>query len=146
MKRKRLNAMPALLKFLVLLAIFLSASYAHAFTSLSPVAGNQARANHLIRFEEGEIGKIYSPENFDTPLYTPSFFACRISHMTFFSVDMCKLLSEIIQLARTNNLASQLSHVFFCRCNLLVLKFCTRYLLVVQFSHNIYTLSKKPFL
>ena len=38
MKRKRLNAMPALLKFLVLLAIFL--------------AGNQARVNHLIRFEE----------------------------------------------------------------------------------------------
>jgi len=52
MKRKRLNAMSALLKFLVLLAIFLSASYAHAFTSLSPVAGNQARVNHLIRFEE----------------------------------------------------------------------------------------------
>jgi hypothetical protein len=52
MKRKRLNAMPALLQFLVLLEIFLSASYAHAFTSLSPVAGNQARMNHLIRFEE----------------------------------------------------------------------------------------------
>jgi len=30
----------------------LSGSYAHAFTSLSPVAGNQARVNHLIRFEE----------------------------------------------------------------------------------------------
>jgi len=44
--------MPALLKFLVLLAIFLLASYAHVFTSLSPVAGNQARVNHLIRFEE----------------------------------------------------------------------------------------------
>ena len=44
--------MPALLKFLVPLAIFLSGSYAHAFTSLSPVAGNQARVNHLIRFEE----------------------------------------------------------------------------------------------
>jgi hypothetical protein len=52
MERKRLNAMPALLKFLVLLEIFLSASYAHAFTSLSPVAGNQARVNHLIHFEE----------------------------------------------------------------------------------------------
>ena len=44
--------MPALLKFLVPLAIFLSGSYAHAFTSLSPVPGNQARVNHLIRFEE----------------------------------------------------------------------------------------------
>ncbi len=48
--------MPALLKFLVPLAIFLSGSYAHAFTSLSPVAGNQARVNHLIRFEESMRG------------------------------------------------------------------------------------------
>jgi hypothetical protein len=52
MKRKRLNAMPALLKFLVLLASFPSGSYAHAFTSLSPVAGNQGRVNHLIRFQQ----------------------------------------------------------------------------------------------
>ena len=44
--------MPVLLKFLVPLAIFISGSYAHAFTILSPVAGNQARVNHLIRFEE----------------------------------------------------------------------------------------------
>ena len=44
--------MSVLLKFLVPLAIFLLGSYAHAFTSLSPVAGNQARVNHLIRFEE----------------------------------------------------------------------------------------------
>ena len=52
MKSKALNAMPALSKFLILLAMFLSASYAYAFTSLSPVAGNQARVNHLIRFVE----------------------------------------------------------------------------------------------
>ncbi len=44
--------MNAMAKFLVLLAIFLSASYAHAFTNLSPVAGNQARLNHLIRFQQ----------------------------------------------------------------------------------------------
>ena len=44
--------MNAMAKFLVLLAIFLSASYAHAFTSLSPVAGNQARVNHLIQFQQ----------------------------------------------------------------------------------------------
>jgi hypothetical protein len=43
-----MNAMPALLKFLVLLAIFLSASNANAFTSLSPVAGSQVQENHLI--------------------------------------------------------------------------------------------------
>jgi hypothetical protein len=38
-----MNAMPALLKFLVLIAIFLLASHANAFTSLSPVAGNQVQ-------------------------------------------------------------------------------------------------------
>jgi hypothetical protein len=52
MKRKRLNAMPALLKFLVLLALFLSASNANAFTSLSSVAGNQVRVNHLTRLQQ----------------------------------------------------------------------------------------------
>ena len=44
--------MPALLKFLLLLASFHSGSYAHAFTSLSPVVGNQVRVNHLIRFQQ----------------------------------------------------------------------------------------------
>ena len=52
MKRKRLNAMPAPLKFLVLLTGFHSGSYAHAFTSLSPVAENQVWVNHLIRFQQ----------------------------------------------------------------------------------------------
>jgi hypothetical protein len=40
--------MMALSRFLVLLGIFLSASNANAFTSLSPVAGNQVWVNHLI--------------------------------------------------------------------------------------------------
>jgi hypothetical protein len=44
--------MTALSKFLVLLVIFLSASYVNAFASLSPVAGNQVWVNHLIQFEE----------------------------------------------------------------------------------------------
>jgi hypothetical protein len=48
LKRKGMNAMPALLKFLVLLAIFLLASNANAFTRLSPVAGSQVQENHLI--------------------------------------------------------------------------------------------------
>jgi len=61
MNRKGLNVMPVLLKFLVPLAIFLSASYAHAFTSLSPVAGNQARVNHLIRFEESMSDSMNEP-------------------------------------------------------------------------------------
>jgi hypothetical protein len=52
MKRKRLNAMPALLKFLVLLIIFLSASHSNAFVSLSSVAENQVRVNHLTRFQQ----------------------------------------------------------------------------------------------
>jgi hypothetical protein len=48
LKRKELNAMTALSKFLVLLALFLLASHANAFPSLSLVAGNQVQVNHLI--------------------------------------------------------------------------------------------------
>ena len=44
--------MTALSKFLVLLALFLLASHANAFTSLSPVAESQDQENHLIWFEE----------------------------------------------------------------------------------------------
>ena len=44
--------MPALSKFLVLLALVLSASHANAFTSLSYVAGNQVRINHLTRLQQ----------------------------------------------------------------------------------------------
>ena len=67
---------------------------------------------------------IFSQQNI-----TLYIFSCKISHMMFFSVDMCKVLSEIIKLTHTNNLASQLARVFFCHRNLLVLKFRTRYLL-----------------
>jgi hypothetical protein len=49
---KESNVMPALSKFLVLLGLFLLASHANAFTSLSLVAGNQVRVNHLIRSQE----------------------------------------------------------------------------------------------
>ena len=49
--------MPALLKFLLLLASFHSGSYAHAFTSLSPVVGNQVRVNHLIRFQQSRTNQ-----------------------------------------------------------------------------------------
>jgi hypothetical protein len=48
LKKKGMNAMPALLKFLVLLPIILLASNANAFTSLSPVVGSQVQENHLI--------------------------------------------------------------------------------------------------
>jgi hypothetical protein len=44
---KGLNAMPALSKFLVLLALVLLASHANEFTSLSLVAGDQVQVNHL---------------------------------------------------------------------------------------------------
>jgi hypothetical protein len=44
---KGLNAMPALSKFLVLLALVLSTSHSNAFTSLSLVARNQVWVNHL---------------------------------------------------------------------------------------------------
>jgi hypothetical protein len=46
MKRKGLDAMAVFAKLLVLIAIFLLASNANAFTSLSPVAGNQVQENH----------------------------------------------------------------------------------------------------
>jgi hypothetical protein len=45
---KGLNAMPALLKILVLLAIFLLANSADAFMNLSSAAGNLVPVNHLI--------------------------------------------------------------------------------------------------
>jgi hypothetical protein len=52
LKTKRIEAIPALSKFLVLLAIFLLARHANAFTCLSPIARNQVWGNHFIRFEE----------------------------------------------------------------------------------------------
>ena len=47
-----MNAMSALSKFVVLLALVLLASHANAFTSLSLVAGNQVRINHLTRLQQ----------------------------------------------------------------------------------------------
>jgi hypothetical protein len=44
--------MTALSKLLVLIAIFLSASHANAFTSMCPVAGNQVQEKHWFHFEE----------------------------------------------------------------------------------------------
>ncbi len=44
--------MLALLKFLVLIALFLSASNANAFISLSLATGTQVWINHLIRLEK----------------------------------------------------------------------------------------------
>ena len=54
---KRLKAMTALSKFLLLVAIFLSAGYANAFLSLNQVAGNQVRVNYLIRFKRANKPK-----------------------------------------------------------------------------------------
>jgi hypothetical protein len=47
-----MNAIPALLKFLVLIALFLLASHANEFTSLCLVAENQVQVNHLIQFQQ----------------------------------------------------------------------------------------------
>jgi hypothetical protein len=44
--------MKVLSKFLVLLALFLSASHANAFTSLSLVAGDQVWVIHLIQLQQ----------------------------------------------------------------------------------------------
>jgi hypothetical protein len=46
---------PRVLRYLLLyqqLALFLSASHSNAFTSLSLVAGNQVRVNHLTRLQQ----------------------------------------------------------------------------------------------
>ncbi len=50
-------------QLLVLIAIFLLASYANAFLNLNQVAGNQIWLNHLIRFKE--TNKQNSNANFD---------------------------------------------------------------------------------
>ncbi len=47
--------MTDILKFLVLLEIFLLARYANAFLSLSQAAGNQVQVNSLIQCEESNI-------------------------------------------------------------------------------------------
>jgi hypothetical protein len=52
LKSKIMNAIPAFSKFLVLLAIFLSANSGDAFMNLSSVAGNLAPVNHWIQFVE----------------------------------------------------------------------------------------------
>jgi hypothetical protein len=44
--------MTALSNFLVLLEIFLLASYANAFLGMNQVAEDQVQVNHFIRFEE----------------------------------------------------------------------------------------------
>jgi hypothetical protein len=44
--------MVAFTQLLVLIAIFLSASHANAFTSMSPVSGNQVQEKHWFQFEE----------------------------------------------------------------------------------------------
>jgi hypothetical protein len=52
MNSKGLNAMSAILKILVPLAIFLLPCNANAFTSLSPVVENQVWVNHLTRLQQ----------------------------------------------------------------------------------------------
>ncbi len=51
-------------QLLVLIAIFLSASYANAFLNLIQVAGNQLQLNHLIQFKE--TNKQNSKTKFDS--------------------------------------------------------------------------------
>jgi hypothetical protein len=70
MNRKRLNAMPALLKFLMLLAIFLSASHSNAFISLSSVAGNQVWVNHLTRLQQPMSDPMNEPSR--EPIHKPT--------------------------------------------------------------------------
>jgi hypothetical protein len=70
LKTKRIEAMPALSKFLVLLAIILLARHANAFTCLSPIARNQVQGNHFIQFEESMSNPINKP-SFE-PIHKPT--------------------------------------------------------------------------
>ncbi len=58
-----MDAMAVFTHLLVLIAIFLLASYANAFLNLNRVAGNQIQLNLLIRFKE--TNKQNSKANFD---------------------------------------------------------------------------------
>ena len=55
---------------MVLLAIFVSASNANAFTSLSLVFGNQVWVNHLIRFQQPMSDPTNEPSR--EPIYEPT--------------------------------------------------------------------------
>jgi hypothetical protein len=93
LKTNKIEAMPALSKFLVLLAIFLLARHANASTCLSLIARNQVWGNHFIQFEEpmsnpmnepsrGPIQKPTKQMDFDAELPTnlsqkKSQVACR---------------------------------------------------------------------
>jgi hypothetical protein len=55
--------MTALSKFLVLLAIFLSANLGDAFINLSSTPGNLVRANHLIQFVESMSKPMNEPSS-----------------------------------------------------------------------------------
>jgi len=70
MNRKGLNVMPALLKFLVPLAIFLSANHSNSFTSLSSVAGGQVRVNHLTRLQQPMSNPTNEPSR--EPIFEPT--------------------------------------------------------------------------
>jgi hypothetical protein len=56
-----MKAMTALSKLLVLIAIFLSASHANAFTSMSPVAGDQVQEKHWFQFEKPMNNPTHEP-------------------------------------------------------------------------------------
>jgi len=70
MNRKGFNAMSALLKFLVPLAIFLLASHSNVFINLSSVAGNQVGVNHLTRLQQPMSDPTSEPSC--EPIHEPS--------------------------------------------------------------------------
>ena len=68
---KGLNAMPALLKFLVLLALIVSASHANEFTSLSLVAGDQVQVNYLTQLQQPISNPTNEPSRHQKLFYAP---------------------------------------------------------------------------
>jgi hypothetical protein len=88
---KGMNAMSALSKFLVLLmALILLASHANAFTSLSSVAGNQVRINHLTRLQQ-PISNPKNEPNRGSRTNQMNGFECFASKQPFTNQQCCAL-------------------------------------------------------
>jgi hypothetical protein len=106
MKRKRLDTMAAFAKLLVLIAIFLLASNANAFTSLSPVAGNQVQENNDKK-SEPKLLLSHQPVQIDEEIIQRSPNATDASFQqaspSLQCASACKQASYSIQYANTIN-------------------------------------------
>ena len=85
---------------LVLISIFLLASYAHAFLNLNQVAGNQIRLNHLIRFKETNKQNSKAKYKFSNGSNQPSANNSRQCRLFITNLNKCQME---INKTQTNN-------------------------------------------